>query len=171
MLHVGVREESEAGVAFDGAFDGTGHVGALRYFGGGDLDLQAEAVGVGDGGAVDDAVETGPERAGHAHGAGFAGGVERVAAERKALELLAGEADAANLGVGAGVVLRAYGVVGSHETGAGDGVEDVGAEGDGAGGFKREGGPCGEVAHALGVECAGRREELRAWISEFVVHR
>jgi len=131
LLHVGVREESEAGVALDGAFDEAGHVGALRYFGGRDLDLQAEAVGVGDGCAVDDAVEAGPESAGHAHGAGLAGGVEGVAAERKTLELLAGEADAADLGVGAGVVLRAYGVVSSHEAGAGGGVEDVGAEGDG----------------------------------------
>lgn len=125
-----MREESEAGVAFDGAFDETGHVGALRYFGGGNLDLQTEAVGVGDGGAVDDAVEASPESACHAHGARFAGGVERVTAERKSLKLLAGEADAADFGVGAGVVLRAYGVVSSHEAGAGGGVEDVGAEGD-----------------------------------------
>ena len=73
----------------------------------GNLNLLAVVVGVLDGSAVDDAIEAGPERGAHAHGAGLAGGVERVAGERKLLEVLGGEADGADLGVGAGVELAA----------------------------------------------------------------
>ena len=155
LLHVGVGEEGEALLVAEGADDfGGGHVGALREFGGGDADLAAEAVGVGDGGAVDDAVEAGPEGVGHAHGARLAGGVEGVATEGEGAEAAAGAADAAEFGVGARVVLTGDGVEGTHEADAGEGVDDLGAEGDGMRREQGARGPAGERGEALDV-CGG----------------
>ncbi len=151
-LHVGVCKECKAKFVFDGANDFGVHVGAGGDLGGGDEDLAAEAVGVGNGGTVDDAVEAGPERVGHAHGAGLACGVHGVALERGALELLAGEADGADLGMGAGVVLLANGVEGAHEASAGFRVENVRSKRDGAVSGEGASGPVGDGDHALGVE-------------------
>jgi hypothetical protein len=138
--------------ALDGAFDDAGHVGAFGYFSCGDLDLAAELIGVGDGGAVDDAIEAGPEGVCHAHGAGLAGGVEGVALERKTFEFFAGEADGADLGVGAGIILFSHSVSRAHEAFARLGMEDVSAEGDGVIGLQGTGGPGGEVAHTFCVK-------------------
>ena len=64
--------------AFDWADYFAGHVGAHGNFFGGDSDLQTFAVGVGDGGTEDYAVETGPQGIGHTHGARFATGVKHT---------------------------------------------------------------------------------------------
>ena len=60
--------------------------------------------------SVDHAIETGPKGGAHAHGARFAGGVERVAGERNRLELLGGFANGTHFSVGAGVELLLDGV-------------------------------------------------------------
>jgi len=152
FLHLWVSEEGETLFMLDGAFDDAGHVGTLGHFACGDLDLAAELVGVGDSGAVDDAIEAGPEGVCHAHWAGLAGGVEGVALERKTFEFFAGEADGADLGVGAGIILFADSVGGAHEAFAGLGMEDVCAEGDGVIGLQGTGCPGGEVAHTFCVK-------------------
>src|SRR5271156_1464522 len=72
FLHVGIGEEREARVALDRAVYDADHVRALHDLGGGNLNLVAEARGVGDSGAVDDAVHVRPQRAGHAHRARLA---------------------------------------------------------------------------------------------------
>ncbi len=136
----------------DGAFDDAGHVGTFGYFASRDLDLAAELVGVGDGGAVDDTIEAGPEGVCHTHGAGLAGGVEGVALQRETLEFFAGEADGADLGVGAGIIFFADGIGRAHKAFAGPAMEDVGAEGHGVVGLQGTGGPGGEVAHTFCVE-------------------
>ena len=151
-MHLWVSEEGYALFVFDGAFDDAGHVGTFGYFASGDLDLAAELVGVGDGGSVDDAIEAGPESVCHAHGAGLAGGVEGVAFERKTFEFFAGEADGADFGVGAGIILFADGIGGAHKAFAGLGMEDVGAEGHRVIGLQGTSGPGGEVAHTFCVK-------------------
>lgn len=75
------------------------HVTARGYFNCGNLNLSAVIVCIGNGGAVDDPIDSSPQGSAHAHRAGFAGGVEGVAGERKFLKPLGGEADGPDFGV------------------------------------------------------------------------
>jgi hypothetical protein len=54
----------------------------------GNPNLIAMAICVFDRGAVDHAIEASPQRRAHAHGAGLAGGVERVSGQRNRLSRL-----------------------------------------------------------------------------------
>jgi len=98
-----MSKESITLVAENGAVDDALHVAARVHFGGADVNLIAVAIGVLDGGAIDDPIETSPESGAHAHGAGLASGVEGVSGERNRLESLCGFANGADFGVGAGV--------------------------------------------------------------------
>src|SRR5208282_4706395 len=78
FLYIWIGEERETGVALDRSNHDALHVGALYDLDCGDFNLRTEAGGVANGRAEDDAVKTRPQRAAHAHRAGFASGVERV---------------------------------------------------------------------------------------------
>src|SRR5208337_3698968 len=82
-LHLRICEEGEASIALHRPIDGAGHIGAPHYLGGRNLNLMEEARGVRDGGAVHNAIESGPQGARHAHWAGLAGGVQSVVLKRR----------------------------------------------------------------------------------------
>jgi len=86
-----------------GAIHDAMHIATGGHFCCWNLNLAAVPVAVFNGCAKDDAIEAGPERCAHAHGAGFAGGVEGVTGKGDAFESLGGQADGAHLGVGAGI--------------------------------------------------------------------
>ena len=140
--HVGVGEKSITFIAQDGTVDDALHVAARSDLGGGDLDLVAVAIGVGNGGAVDDAIETGPESRAHAHGTGLAGGVECVAGKREFLEALGGEADGTDFSVGAGVEFAGDVVESPQQQGSRIGVKDGSAERPGICGAEGARGEC-----------------------------
>src|SRR3984957_7076374 len=89
LLHVGMREKSIAQVAQDRAVYATRHVRETRHFLCRNMVLEGVPVGVGDGGAICDAVEPSPKCVRHAHLARLLSGVNRVSAERRVLQLLA----------------------------------------------------------------------------------
>jgi hypothetical protein len=62
-----MREERVAEIAENRAFDGAGHVGTFGDLCSGNVDLQTVAIGVVDGGAVNNEIEFGSDRVGHAH--------------------------------------------------------------------------------------------------------
>jgi len=109
-----MSKKSIAFVAKNGAVDDAFHVAACCNLGGRDVNLIAVAIGVGDGGAVNYAIDASPERGAHAHGAGLAGGVEGVTGERNCLESFCSFADGADLGMGTGVGLLLDGVEGAQ---------------------------------------------------------
>ncbi len=105
-----VSKKSIAFVAQNRAIDDAAHIAARGHFSGGNLNLVAMAVGVCDSGAEDYSINTGPKRGAHAHGAWFAGGVERVPDERDLLEPPGGETNRAHLRVSAGIALLPHGI-------------------------------------------------------------
>jgi len=147
-----MREQRIAEIAEDWTFDDAGHVRALGHFGCGDVDLEAVAVGVFDGGAVNDAIEFGPKGVGHAHRAWLAGGVHGVAGQRWFLEFFASEADGSYFGVGTGIVFAHDGVDRAHQQLAGFGVDDERAEWGWTRGGERARGEGVDLAHAVFVE-------------------
>lgn len=153
-----MSKESITFAAEDGAVNDALHVAARIHFGGGDVNLIAVTVRLLDGGTVDHAIKTGPERRAHAHGAGLAGGVERVTGKRDCLEPFGGFTDCAHLGVGAGVKLLPDGVEGTQQQLAGPGVNDCSTEGAGAGRGERASRKGHKRCHALEVLiCDGGR--------------
>ena len=151
FLHIRMREKGDAKIAQHGAVDDGQHVGAAGDVARGNVDLEAKAGGVGDGGAVDDAIDARPERVGHAHRARLARGIHCVAGERRTLQLFAGEAHGAQLGVGGRIAFGHDGVDGLHELFAGLRVDDEGTERDRAKRLERASGKAVERAHALFV--------------------
>src|ERR1700680_2589274 len=101
FLHIRVREKRDAQVAKNRTLHNAVHIGTARYLLCVDADLRDMATSVGDGRAVDDAVEIGPQRVGHAHGAGCTGGVHRVAGEAGSFEFFASKADRARFAMSA----------------------------------------------------------------------
>ena len=153
-----MSKESITFAAEDGAVNDALHVAARIHFGGGDVNLIAVTVRLLDGGTVDHAIKTGPERRAHAHGAGLAGGVERVTGKRDCLEPFGGFADGAYFGVGAWIELLHDGVEGAQQKLAGPGVDDGCAEGAGTWGAERARGEVHERGHPLQVViCDGGR--------------
>jgi hypothetical protein len=151
-----MREKRDAKIAKHGAIDDAMHVGAARDLTRGNVNLEAEAAGVGDRGAVNDAIEPRPESVGHAHRARLAGGIHRVTGERRALQFLAREADGANLGVRRRIVFARHTVGGLHEELAGARLDDECAKRDGARRVQCASGEAIEGAHArLVTESAG----------------
>jgi len=108
-----MSKESITLVAENGADDEALHVAARGDFCSWDVNLIAMAICIGNGSSVDHAIETGPERGAHAHGARLAGGVERVAGKRNRFEPFGGLAYGAHFGVGTGVKLLHDGVEGA----------------------------------------------------------
>ena len=151
FLHVGMREKRFAQIAQDWTVYATGHIRAPRDFSSWNMNLDAKLVGIGDGRPKYDAVESGPKRVGHAHGARLAGGVHRVPSQGRALELLASKANSACLGVGTRIALTQNRIGSAHQPLSGTCVYNQGAERDRMGSFE---GACGELkdlAHALFV--------------------
>lgn len=74
-------EKLLAAGALDGPDHLARHVALFREGFGGGVDLVIMLGRIGDGCAEDDAVQTGPQARGHAHGAGFAGRVKGVAGQ------------------------------------------------------------------------------------------
>ena len=105
-----VSKKSIAFVTQDGTFNDAAHVAPRSYFSGRNLNLVAVAVGIGNGGAVNHAIETRPKCGAHAHWAGLAGGVKRVAGQRDLLEPPSGEANRAHLCVSAWITLLSDGI-------------------------------------------------------------
>ena len=143
-----MREKRDAKFAEHGALDNTAHVGPARDLARGNMNLIAEATGVSDCGAIDDAIETRPERVGHAHRARLAGGVHGEAGERRTLELFAREANCADLGMRGGIVFAHHGVGGSHKELAGARLDNESTEGHGARRVQSAGSEAIESAHA-----------------------
>jgi hypothetical protein len=108
--HTGMGKKSIAFIAQNGAVDEAAHIAAGGDFSGGNADLVAMSIGVFNRRAIDNAVESRPERRAHAHGAGFASAVERVSSQRNPPEPLGGFANGAHFGVRAGIELLGYGV-------------------------------------------------------------
>src|SRR5277367_2446405 len=81
-------------------------------------------------GAIYDSVETRVQGARHAHRAGFAGRIERVAAERILPELAARQTNRVDLAVRARVVFRNCYVRGANQTFTALRVDDLRAERD-----------------------------------------
>lgn len=147
-----MREERVAEIAENRAFDGAGHVGTFGDLRSGNVDLQTVAIGVVDGGAVNNEIELGSDRVGHAHWARLAGAIHRVAGKRRLLELFAGEADGAHFGVGAGIVFAKNGIGGAHQRPPGFGVDNQRAEWGGMRRIHRASSEGVDVAYALFVE-------------------
>ncbi len=98
--HTGMGKKSVALFAQDRTIDDARHVAPPGDFNRGNLDLIAMPICVFDSRAEDNSVEAGPERCAHAHGAGLAGCVERVARERNGFEPLRGQADGTHFSMG-----------------------------------------------------------------------
>ncbi len=128
------------------------HVRASCYFRSGNVDLVTVPIGIGNGGAKDDAIEPGPESIGHAHGARLTGGIHGVAGEARGLKLLAGEANGTEFGMGRRVVVAHDSVGGAEETLARSRVNDEGAKGSGMRAGHCEGGKLVDFAHSSLVE-------------------
>ena len=105
-----MSKESITFVAQNGAVDDAGHIAARGDFNGGDANLIAVAICVCDCGAVNNAVETGPESGTHAHGAGFTGCVERITIERKFAQAFGCLANGADFSMGARVEFLGDGI-------------------------------------------------------------
>ena len=103
--HSGVGKQSITFIAQNRAVHDATHVAARCNLSRGDLNLVAVAIGVGDGGSVDDPVKPRPERRAHAHGARFAGGVQGVPREGELLKPPGSEPDGTNFGVSTGIAL------------------------------------------------------------------
>ena len=136
LQHIRVGKKSVTLCAKKRAINGAGHVAASGHFLRGDLDLATVTVGIGDGGAVDDTIQTGPESIGHAHRARLAGGIHSVAGQGECFESFCGLANGAKFGVGAGVAFGSDCVACPHQYFSGVAVDDKRAEGDGRGGIK-----------------------------------
>jgi hypothetical protein len=117
------------------------------------MNLEAILVGIGDGGAKYNAVESGPKRVGHAHGARLAGGVHRVPGQGRALQLLARKANGARFGVGTRIALTQNRIGSPHQPLSGARVYNQSAERDRVGSFERACGELKDLAHALFVHC------------------
>ena len=78
----------------------------------------SEARRIRDRRAVDNAVETGPQRAGHAHRTRLARGVEGIAPERIRVQAFARQSDRVHFSMRAGIVLRSHSVRGAHQADA-----------------------------------------------------
>ena len=115
------------------------------------MNLEAVPVGVGNGGAIYDAIEPGPERISHAHRARLAGGVHRVPGQRRALQFLAGQPNGARLGVGAWIVLAKDCIRCAHQPLTAARVDNQRAEWDWVGRFESACGELENLAHALFV--------------------
>jgi len=89
--------------------------------------VEADGGGFGLGVAVDDPLEVGPVDGAEAHGAGLASAIESAAFQVEASQLLGGDADRLDLGMGGGVVAGEDFVVGGGDHFAL--VNDHGAEG------------------------------------------
>jgi hypothetical protein len=110
-----VSKQSIALVAKDRTIDDALHVASIIHFCCGDVDLIAVAIGVVNGGTVDDTIEASPECCAHAHGAGFAGGVEGVSGEGDCLEAPGGFANGADFSVRTGIELLLDGIEGAKQ--------------------------------------------------------
>src|ERR1700753_1976440 len=87
-LHLRMSEKSVALISQEWTVHNTAHIAACGHFCCRYLDLVEVMVCVLDGRSVDNAIEPSPQRRAHAHRARLAGGVERVASERKSLKAL-----------------------------------------------------------------------------------
>lgn len=128
-----MSEKSITFVAKNGSVDDALHVTASVDLGGGNVNLIAVAIGVVDGGTVNDAIEASPKRCTHAHWAWLAGGVERITGERYRFETPGGLANSADFSVGAGVEFLLDGIERTEKQLTGFCVDDGGTEGAGAG--------------------------------------
>ena len=153
LLHIGVREKSVAQIAQDGTVHTTKHVRASRHFFCRNMNLEAMPIGIVNGCAKYDAVESGPKRVGHAHRAWLAGGVHRVPRQGRALQFLAGKASGARFGVGTRIAFTQNCIRPAHQPFAGAGVYNQGAEWNRVSCLERTRGELKDLAHALFVHC------------------
>jgi len=154
-----MREERAAEIAENGTVDDAGHLRALGDLYSRNVNLQTVAVGVVDRGAVNDAIELGPESVGHAHRAWLTCGVHSVSRKRRLPEFLACKAHGADFGVGTGIAFAKDRVGCAHQGFAGLGVDDQRAERNRVRRIHGAGCEGVEVAHALFVA----RSHTNAW--------
>jgi len=148
FLHIGVRKKRGTQISQDWSVHAARHVRAPRHFLRGNMNLEAMPIGVGNGRAEYDAVESGPQRVGHAHRARLASGVHRVSGQGRTLQLLAGQANGARFGVGTWIALAHDRIGPTHQPLAAARVYNQCAERYRVGCFE---GACGEpknFAHA-----------------------
>src|SRR6267142_1428364 len=170
LLHSGVREQRVAQIAQDWTVHATGNVRTPCNFLCRDVNLEAVAVRVGDGRAIYDAVESGPKRIGHAHRAWLAGGIHRVPGQGWALQLLAGKANGARLGVGTRIVLAKNCIGRAHQSLTRARIDDQCAEGDRVCCFQGARGELEDFAHALFVRCRNTHECCCQWHPTVIYH-
>lgn len=111
MLHAGIFvEEGEAVLSVEFGHE-VGELVAAREEAVELVVTEADAAVVGNGAAVVDVADIGPERCAEAHVAGLAGGVELAAGEVEGVEIVAGFAYGVDFAVAGGVVVLEDAVV------------------------------------------------------------
>jgi hypothetical protein len=145
-------EQGAAQFSEQGTLNRAVHVGSLRDFFGGNLNLQAMTIGIGDCGAVHNTIKPGPQRVAHAHGARLASGIQSEAGEGGALEFLAAQANGAQFSVRGGIVFAHDGIGGADEPLTGRSIDDQGSERSWIRSIEGAGGEMKNLTHARFVQ-------------------
>jgi hypothetical protein len=144
--------------------DFAAHVAALRYFARMNVNLAAVAIGIFNGRSVDHAIQPGPKRGAHAHGARLAGGVKRITGQRNALELLRGQANGSHLGMRTGIELASHSIERAQQNFAAGRMNDRRAKGNGTLGSERTRCKDNQCRHAFFVQRSMALITMPTWI-------
>ena len=147
-----MREKRVALLALNGAVDNAAHVAALSHFRSRYMNLQDVAFGVLNCGAIDNAVQLCPESTAHTHGARLAGGIQRIAGERKRFEAACGQTDGTDLSVERGVELAMRVIQNAQQEFSGARIHNGCAERSWRGCFERSCSEGDQRDHTLGIE-------------------